>query len=91
MKTLCLTTGLPFMEAAPGAEPVIDELEVRVLRGLAAGAAWPEEEAERVEVMFAAQPPPNRQGSSGRSPCGGARGPGRVRRFRSKAAPPGLF
>jgi phosphoglycerate dehydrogenase-like enzyme len=59
MKPLCLTAALPFVEAAPGAEPGIEEFEVRVLRGLAAGVAWPEEDAERVEVIFAAQPPPN--------------------------------
>ncbi len=59
MKPLCLTVALPFVETAPGAEPVIDELEVQVLRGLAAGAPWPEDDADRVEVIFAMHPPPN--------------------------------
>jgi phosphoglycerate dehydrogenase-like enzyme len=55
MKPLCLTTALPFaME-----EPDIDELDVCVLRGLPADAAWPEEDADRVEVMFCTHAPPN--------------------------------
>ncbi len=55
MKPLCLTTALPFAAA----EPDIDELDVRVLRGLPADVAWPEEDAARVEVMFCTHPPPN--------------------------------
>jgi len=55
MKPLCLTTALTFATT----EPDIDELNVRVLRGLPADAAWPEEDAERVEVMFCTHAPPN--------------------------------
>jgi len=55
MKPICLTTALPFATA----EPDIDELDVRVLRGLPADAPWPEEDADRVEVMFCTHPPPN--------------------------------
>ncbi|GEP42596.1 D-2-hydroxyacid dehydrogenase [Brevifollis gellanilyticus] len=59
MKPLCLTTALPFIESAPGSEPAIEGLDVRVLRGMKAGEAWPEDEADRVEVMFCTTPPPN--------------------------------
>lgn len=55
MKPLCLTTALPFAAA----EPDIDELDVRVLRGLPANAPWPEDDADRVEVMFCTHAPPN--------------------------------
>ncbi len=55
MKPLCLTTALPFATA----EPDIYELEVRVLRGLPADAPWPEDEADKVEVMFCTHAPPN--------------------------------
>jgi phosphoglycerate dehydrogenase-like enzyme len=58
-KPLCLITAAPFIEAAPGAEPRVDELEVRVLRGMAAGAPWPEDDADRVEAMFCTHPPAN--------------------------------
>jgi phosphoglycerate dehydrogenase-like enzyme len=59
MKPLCLTTAPPFIEAASGREPVIDGLEVRVVRGVAADAPWPEDEAESVVAMFCGSPPPN--------------------------------
>lgn len=59
MKPLCLTTALPFIETAPGAEPQIDEIEVRVFRNVKAGEPWPEEDAGRAEVMFCTTPPPN--------------------------------
>ncbi len=59
MKPLCLTTALPFVEAAPGEEPAVPELEMRVLRGLETGAPWPEDDADRVEAVFATHPPPN--------------------------------
>ncbi|MDZ4402643.1 D-2-hydroxyacid dehydrogenase [Prosthecobacter sp.] len=55
MKPLCLTTALPFATA----EPDIDELDVRVLRGLPADAPWPEDDADKVEVMFCTHAPPN--------------------------------
>lgn len=55
----CLTTALPFIEKAPGAEPVVDGLDVRVLRDTKAGEPWPENDADRVEVMFCTTPPPN--------------------------------
>ena len=71
MKPLCITTALPFV-ASTGSrssegfdcqsnlqEPVIDELDVRVLRGLPADAPWPEDDADKVEVMFCTHPPPN--------------------------------
>lgn len=58
-KPLCLSTALPFIEAAPGAEPLIEDLEVRVLRGLATGDPWPEGEADAVAAMFLTHPPPN--------------------------------
>jgi len=54
-KPLCLTTALPFaME-----EPDIAELDVRVLRGLPVDAPWPEDDADKVEVMFCTHAPPN--------------------------------
>lgn len=56
---LCLTTALPFMETAPGSEPRVDELDVRLLRDLPAGSPWPENEADQVQVMFCMTPPPN--------------------------------
>lgn len=56
---LCLTTAVPFMEAAPGAEPQVDEFEMRVLRDVAPGAPWPEDDAARVQAMFCTTPPPN--------------------------------
>ncbi len=59
MKPLCLTTALPFVEAVPGKEPLIEDLDVRVLRGIEIGAPWPEDDAGRVEVIFATHPPPN--------------------------------
>jgi phosphoglycerate dehydrogenase-like enzyme len=55
MKPLCLTNALPFATA----EPDITELDMRVLRGLPAEAPWPEEEADRVEILFTTHPPPN--------------------------------
>lgn len=55
MKPLCLTTALPFATA----EPDIADLDMRVLRGLPADASWPEDDADRVEVLFCTQPPPN--------------------------------
>lgn len=55
MKPLCLTNALPFATA----EPDITELDMRVLRELPADAAWSEDEADRVEVMFCTHPPPN--------------------------------
>ncbi len=55
MKPLCLTTALPFATA----EPDINELDVRVLRGLPADALWPEDDADKVEVMFCTHAPPN--------------------------------
>jgi len=58
-KPICLTTAVPFIEAAPGAEPQIEELDVRVLRDLAPGTPWPEEAVENVEVMFCTHPPLN--------------------------------
>jgi phosphoglycerate dehydrogenase-like enzyme len=58
-RPLCLTTAAPFIEVAAGQEPSIDELDVRVLRGLKAGDPWPEEGADKVEVMFTTTPPPN--------------------------------
>lgn len=58
-KPLCLTTALTFTEPEPGAEPVIDELDMRVLCGLDAGTAWPEDDAARVTVIFATHMPPN--------------------------------
>lgn len=59
MKPLCVTTAVPFIEAAPGAKPLIADLEMRVLRGLPTVAVWPDDDADRVEAMFCAQPPPN--------------------------------
>jgi phosphoglycerate dehydrogenase-like enzyme len=58
-KPVCLTTAPPFVEAAPGSEPQIDDLDVRVLRGLPANAPWPEDAATEVEALFCSQPPPN--------------------------------
>ncbi len=58
-RPLCLTTAAPFVEAAPGAEPRVDELEMRVLRGIEPGAAWPVDEVDRVEAMFCPHPPAN--------------------------------
>ncbi len=58
-KALCLTTALPFVDVAPGAEPPIEGLDVRVLRGLPADAPWPDADADKVEAMFCTQPPPN--------------------------------
>lgn len=55
MKPLCLTTALPFATE----EPDIADLDMRVLRGLPADAPWPEDEADRVEMLFCTQPPPN--------------------------------
>jgi len=46
-KPVCLTTALPFLCAASGAEPRIEDMDVRVLRGLPADAPWPEDDAER--------------------------------------------
>ncbi len=59
MKPICLTTAVPFLEAAPGAEPPVAEFDMRVLRGLPAGAPWPEEDAAQVRAMFCTAPPPN--------------------------------
>ena len=59
MTPLCLTTALPFVEALPGAEPAVPGLDLRVLRDIEPGVPWPEEEADRVQVIFATQPPPN--------------------------------
>lgn len=58
-RPLCLTTALPFMETTPGAEPPVEELDVRVLRDVAAGAPWPEDDAAHVQAMFCMSPPPN--------------------------------
>ncbi len=58
-KPVCLTTALPFVEAASGREPLIEDLDMRVLRGLPADAPWPEEDAGGVEAMFCTRPPPN--------------------------------
>ncbi|HYF36083.1 MAG TPA: D-2-hydroxyacid dehydrogenase [Prosthecobacter sp.] len=58
-RPLCLTTVAPFVEAAPGSEPPVGELEVRVLRGLTAADPWPDDDADQVEVMFCSVPPPN--------------------------------
>ena len=58
-KPVCLITALPFTDAAPGSEPVIDEFDVRVLRDLPTDAPWPEDDADKVEAMFATYPPPN--------------------------------
>lgn len=55
----CLTTALPFIEATPGTEPQIEDIDVRVLRDLEPGAPWPEEDADQVTAMFATHPPPN--------------------------------
>ena len=38
-KPVCLTTALPFADAAPGAEPPVDGLEMRVVRGQSAASA----------------------------------------------------
>lgn len=59
MNPLCLTTAPPFTESTPGAEPAVEGMEVRVLRGVRDGDAWPEADAERVAAMFCTQPPPN--------------------------------
>jgi len=58
-KPVCLTTALPFLCAASGAEPRIEDMDVRVLRGLPADAPWPEDDAESVAAMFCTHPPPN--------------------------------
>ncbi|MFT5469730.1 MAG: phosphoglycerate dehydrogenase-like enzyme [Verrucomicrobiales bacterium] len=58
-KPVCLTISPPFVEAAPGAEPSIEDLEIRVLRDLPPDAPWPEEGSDEVEVMICQQPPPN--------------------------------
>lgn len=59
MKPLCLTTALPFIESAPGAEPEVEGLEVRVLREVRQGEPWPEENVDRVAAAFCTHPPPN--------------------------------
>jgi phosphoglycerate dehydrogenase-like enzyme len=56
-RPLCLTNAAAFLDAAPGAGG--DAMEVRVLRGLPAGAPWPEDDADSVEAMLCTQPPPN--------------------------------
>src|SRR5207248_22472 len=37
----------------------VDDLQVRVLRDLAAGTPWPEDDADQVAAMFCAHPPAN--------------------------------
>ncbi len=59
MKPLCLTTALPFLNVAPGMEPVAEGMEVRVLRGLNKGDPWPEDDADQVVAAFCTHPPPN--------------------------------
>jgi phosphoglycerate dehydrogenase-like enzyme len=59
MKPVCLTTSAPFVDAAPGAEPQVEDVEVRVLRGVAPEVPWPVDDADRVEAMFCTKPPPN--------------------------------
>jgi phosphoglycerate dehydrogenase-like enzyme len=59
MRPLCLTTALPFMDVASELQPDVAGIEVRVLRDAKAGQPWPEEDAERAEIMFCTTPPPN--------------------------------
>ena len=58
-RPLCYTDSTPFIEAAPGAEPVLPELEIRTLRGLAPKEPWPVDRAAEVEIVFGNYPPPN--------------------------------
>jgi len=58
-RPLCYTDSTPFLEAAPGAEPVLPEIEIRTLRGLAPQEPWPLDRAADVEMVFGNYPPPN--------------------------------
>ncbi|MES2597371.1 MAG: D-2-hydroxyacid dehydrogenase [Verrucomicrobiota bacterium] len=59
MPPICLTTALPFIDSSPDAQPVVEGMDVRVLRGMKAGEPWPKDDADKVEVMFCTTPPPN--------------------------------
>ena len=58
-KPLCITTAPSFVDAPAGAEPAVADVELCVLRGVAAGQPWPEDRAGQVEIFFCSTPPPN--------------------------------
>ncbi len=58
-KPLCYTAAEPFLIPFSGKAPVVDELEIRMMPNALPGQIWPDDEADRVEIIFATHPPAN--------------------------------
>lgn len=58
-KPLCYTAAESFLTPISGTPPVIDDLDIRIMPNALPGQVWPEEGAERVEVIFATHMPQN--------------------------------
>ncbi|HRJ70992.1 MAG TPA: D-2-hydroxyacid dehydrogenase [Terrimicrobiaceae bacterium] len=58
-KPLCLTTSELFTAPTDGGIPAVEGLDIRILRDIPPGQPWPDQDASRVEVIFATHLPAN--------------------------------
>jgi phosphoglycerate dehydrogenase-like enzyme len=58
-KPLCYVSAEPFLAPISGKAPSIEDIDIKVMKSMGAGQIWPEEEAERVEIIFGTHMPIN--------------------------------
>ena len=58
-KPLCFTAAESYLTPISGRAPVVEKAEMRMMPNALPGQAWPEADAERVEILFATHMPTN--------------------------------